>query len=65
MAGRQMRWRDSKKRDRGRDRMKRTFPADEAFWRAWRDNREAMRADGYGVEKTKEGWRAFIKRSDA
>jgi hypothetical protein len=63
MAGRQMRWREAKRRDRHAPLKGIPIPADAAFWRAWRDNPKAMRTDGYGVEKTKDGWRAFITRS--
>lgn len=35
---------------------------DEAFWKAWRENPDAMRADGYRVQKVGGKWRAWIER---
>jgi hypothetical protein len=37
-------------------------PTDRAFWKAWRDDRKAMRAAGYRVRKVNGCWRAWIER---
>ena len=61
MAGRTMRWTQINKHSRIEDDNSRQIPIDEAFWRAWNENPAAMRASGYFVRKTKNGWNAFIK----
>lgn len=36
-------------------------PATEDFWRAWRENPQAMRDAGYQVRKTPGGWQVTIE----
>jgi len=34
---------------------------DADFWRCWKSDSLAMKAAGYRLQKTKDGWRAFIE----
>ena len=38
-----------------------TVKTDAAFWKAWKDSPEAMRASGYRVRKVGGRWHAWIE----
>jgi hypothetical protein len=62
MTGR-LNWEKANKREKSSPAPEQFQPVktDAAFWRAWKDDPDAMRASGYRVRKTKDGWRAFIE----
>jgi hypothetical protein len=60
-----MNWDLATKRERMREKLTKqsiTIPTDEAFWRAWKEDPEAMRASGYRVRKENGQWHAWFER---
>ncbi len=45
--------------DFGKVRTLRTAPATEVFWKAWRADKQAMRAAGYSARPVAGGWQAL------
>jgi hypothetical protein len=45
--------------DFGKVRLLRTAQPTEAFWKAWRADKQAMRAAGYSARPTTNGWEAL------
>ncbi len=39
----------------------REVKVDDDFWRCWKHESAAMKASGYRLQKTKDGWKAFIE----
>jgi len=66
MSGKEMNWHLASKRRNAMaprsDARRIPVQPDENFWRCWKDDKSAMRAAGYRVEKIERGgWRVFIE----